>query len=342
MDLTIIDELRKGQFRPLYLLYGEEDYFINETIHTMKESMLHPDWKEFNVSTIDLLKSPIEVAIEEAESFPFGDGRRLIIAKNALFLTGSSTKSSVEHSIDALISYMERPTDFSSLVLVVHQNKLDERKKIVKELLKRSRVLHATPLTHDNWEKWIEKKIIEKHISLNQDNMEILFRYLPNNLQMVEHELEKISLYANSNEQNKIGSKELLKIISRTIEGDVFDLVEQIVNRNFQAAYEIYGELIKQNEEPIKILSLLARQFRMILQSKVMSHQGYSQKQIATQLKVHPYAIKIAVEQGKRFSNEELYTIINLLADLDYNIKTGRQDRFFGLEMLLLQIHSKK
>lgn len=341
MDVTILEELKKDQFKPLYLLYGEESYFIEKTIQAMKDRMLHPDWSDFNYTSVDLTKTPIEVAIQEAENFPFGEGRRLIIAHNALFLTATN-KSSVEHSMEALLALLEQPTDFSSLVLIVPQNKLDERKKVVKELLKRSRVLHATPLSPLEWENWINKCIIEKGIALDRSSMDILIRYLPNNLQMVENELEKLSLYVHNRHDNRIEADELKKVISRTVEGDVFDLVEKIVSRNFQAAFEIYYELTKQNEEPIKILALLARQFRMILQSKVMSKEGYSQKQIAAQLKVHPYPIKIAVEQGKRFSEEELVQIITHIADLDYQIKTGQREKQFGLELLLLRIQVNK
>ncbi len=341
MDLAILEELKKGQFRPLYLLYGEEQYFIEKTLQAMKESMLHPDWSDFNYSVVDLTKTPIEAAIQEAESFPFGEGRRLVIANNALFLTANN-KSTVEHSVDALLAFVEQPTDFSSLVLVVSQNKLDERKKVVKELLKRSRVLHAASLSPNEWENWISNCITEKGIVLGHDGMEMLFRYLPNNLQIVENELEKLSLYVHNRNVSRVESHEILKIISRTVEGDVFELVEKIVQRNFQAGFEIYIELTKQNEEPIKILALLARQFRMVLQSKVMSNEGYSQKQIATQLKIHPYPIKIAVEQGKRFSEEELLDIINQIAELDYQIKTGQREKQFGLELLLLRIQTSK
>lgn len=338
MDLTIIEELNRGSFKPVYLLYGEEEYLIEKTIQTMKKQMLHPDWSEFNFTTIDLAKTPIETAIEEANNFPFGEGRRLIIGKNAMLFTAVTQKSSVEHRVEDLLAYLEEPADFSSLVLVVPQKKLDERKKIVKEVLKKSRVVVAETLSPDEWEQWIIKTVKEKGIKIDREGLQSLLRYLPKNLLMAQQEIDKLALYSLNDTGEVLKIHDILKIISRTIEGDIFVLIERIANREFSAAYEILQELMKQNEEPIKILALLARQFRMILQCKMMSKEGYSQKQIATHLKLHPYPIKIATEQGKRFKEDQLIEIINQVAELDYHIKSGQRDKQLGLEMLLLQI----
>lgn len=341
MAFSVIEELKKGTFQPFYVVYGEEHYLIEKILHTIKETMLDPDWSDFNYATLDMLKMPIEVAIEEAESFPFGDGRRVVVASNALFLTGANLKGAIDHNTDALMNFLEHPTDFSSLILVVPHNKLDERKKLVKAVLKKCRVVHAASLSPKEWEQWIRNRLQQSNIQVTTDGFNFLLRNLPNNLQIVENEIEKLSLYVHNEKAQTLGLEQLHSIISRTVESNVFDLVEKVANRNFQAAYEIYRELMKQNEEPIMIIALLARQFRMILQCKVMDSQGYSQKQIASQLKVHPYPVKLAIDQGKRFKEGQLLDILQKIAQLDYQMKTGQTDRHLGLEMLLLYIQAQ-
>lgn len=341
MVFTVIEELSNKQFHSVYVVYGEETFLIEQTIRKMKEAMLHPDWAEMNYSVIDLTKQPLEVVIEEAESYPFGDGRRLVIAQNCYFLTGSSIKGAIDQNSDSLLKYLQSPADFSSLVLVVPNEKLDERKKIVRELQKRGRIVQANILTPKEWEQWIRKSLQNKGVSLDESMFEVLLRYLPNHLQIVDNELEKLALYVHSLPSGKLDVEQLKKIITKSVEGELFDMIEKIANRNFQAAFEIYRQLIKQNEEPIKIIALLARQFRLILQCKMMHQQGYTQKQIASQLKVHPYPVKLAIEQGMKFSSQELCEIIDRIASLDYGIKTGKIDRYLGLEMLLLFVQSK-
>lgn len=342
VDSPVIEQLKQGKFNPLYLIYGEEQYLIDRTVQMLREAMVEPEWSDFNYSSHDLLKTTIRTAVEEAESFPFGAGRRLIIAKNAFFLTAAQVKSAVEHDSDTLQQFINEPTDFSTLVLVVPYHKLDERKKIVKELLKKSQVIHLAPLTGDKLESWIASRLKVHKLPTSKEIIQTILRYLPNNLQVMENEIHKLGLYSLTKDFEHWTPTELTQILTKTVEGNVFDLVTYVVNGKFQSAYEIYRELMKQKEEPILIVALLARQFRLMLQTKIMLGQGYSQKQIATQLKSHPFAIKIAAEQSRRFKEDDLSTILERIAELDYFMKTGQQDRYQGLELLLLFIQTKK
>lgn len=340
MDLSIMNEIEKGDIKPIYLLYGEEDFLFEQIIGKLKESLVAPEWQDFNYTNVDLLKIPLEVAVEETETYPFGAGKRLVVARNAYIFTAANIRHQVEHNLDSLVEYLEHPTDFSVLVFIVPYEKLDERKKIVKQISKMGRVLEAKPLNHDEWRSWVRRRVKEKGIQLEEQGMNLLFLYLPNNLRILESELDKLALFALDKPDGQITIHELERLVSRTVEGDVFALVDKVVRKDFHGAFEIYQELMKQNEEPIRILTLLARQVRIIVQAKVLSSQGYSQKQIATQLKLHPYPVKLALEQGKGFKENELLQFLDNIAEADYLIKTGQKDKRLALEMILFGFQS--
>jgi len=114
--------------------------------------------------------------------------------------------------------------------------------------------------------------------------------------------------------------------------------VEHIVQLKLDKAFTILADLFRRKEEPIKIMALIARQFRIMYQVKDMQQQGYSQQQIATQLSLHPYAVKVAAGQCNRFEAAQLASILNQLADLDYQMKSGKIDKSLGLEMFLLKL----
>ncbi|MGW6106074.1 DNA polymerase III subunit delta, partial [Bacillus subtilis] len=86
------------------------------------------------------------------------------------------------------------------------------------------------------------------------------------------------------------------------------------------------------------IMALISNQFRLILQTKYFAEQGYGQKQIASNLKVHPFRVKLAMDQARLFSEEELRSIIEQLAVMDYEMKTGKKDKQLLLELFLLQL----
>ena len=106
--------------------------------------------------------------------------------------------------------------------------------------------------------------------------------------------------------------------------------------KNKDEALEIYNEMLKVNEEPLKIVILLASQFRLMYQAKELAKKGYSEKNISEVLKVHPYRVKLALQKGKKYKVETLLNYLNALADIDIAIKTGKTDKNLALELFLL------
>jgi DNA polymerase-3 subunit delta len=125
------------------------------------------------------------------------------------------------------------------------------------------------------------------------------------------------------------------------LEQNIFVLVDNIVQRKIDAAFRIYYDLLKQNEEPIKILSILSGQFRLIYQVKELARKGYGQQQIAGYIKVHPFRVKLAAGQAKLFKDEELTEIMQMLAEADYQSKTGGMNKELIIEMFLFRLQGR-
>lgn len=340
MALEIWKQIKKKQFSSIYVLYGTESFLINETKQLLTSHVLEGEESDFNLSTYDLEETPIEVALEDAETLPFMGDKRLIFLNNPFFLTAEKSKSKVEHNLKKLEAYIQEPAPYTIIVFSGSYEKLDERKKITKELKRKGSVVEAGRLNEQELKMWVKERASLNHVEIDADAVQQMLELAGTNLFMLTSEVDKLALYAH--DLKKINVQMVEKLVSRSLEQNIFALVDKIVQKKIEEAFRIYYDLLKQNEEPIKILSILSGQFRLIYQVKELARKGYGQQQIAGFIKVHPFRVKLAAGQAKLFKDEELTDIMKLLAEADYQSKTGGMNKEMLIEMFLFRLQGKR
>jgi DNA polymerase III subunit delta len=330
----------QGKALPVYVCYGIDKYSMERFVAQLINSLVEPEHREFALGKYDLQETGLSEVIEDAETPPFMVPRKVIVARPALFFTGQKDTSKVEHPVDRLLQYIFRPTDFSTLIFIVEAEKLDERKKVVKALKDKGAVFPFLPLSAEDLTAWVRSESTRRGIDIAHEAVETLVLYTGGNLQALAGELDKLALYAGRSTQ--IDRETVEKLVVPTMEQNIFILIDEIVRLRLEKALHMFYELLKQKEEPVKIVILIARQFRIMAQVKELTRQGYSQQQIAGQVGVHPYAVKIAAEQAKSYTTAQLAEILSDLADLDHKMKSGKIDKVLGLELFLLGLAGAK
>ncbi|PGW36137.1 DNA polymerase III subunit delta [Bacillus cereus] len=328
-------KIKKKQFAPLYLLYGTEAYFINETIKLITTEALEEEDREFNVVTYDLEEAYLEDVVEDARTLPFFGDRKVILIKSPLFLTAQKEK--LEQNIKILEEYIGEPSPFSILVFVAPYEKLDERKKITKLLKKTADVVEANAMQVQDVQKWVVSRAEEAHVYIDNTAVSLLLELVGSNVTMLAKEMDKLTLYVGMG--GEITSKLVTELVPKSVEQNVFALTEKVVKKDIAGAMQILDGLFTQQEEPIKLLALLVSQFRLLNQVKELQQRGYGQNQIASHIGVHPYRVKLAMNQTKFFSFEELKRVILELAEADYSMKTGKMDKKLVLELFLMRLN---
>ncbi|MFD2671594.1 DNA polymerase III subunit delta [Marinicrinis sediminis] len=331
--------LQKGPLHGVYVCYGSESYLIREFMAQLQAACVEPGQAEFAVSKYDLKETAVQDVIEDAETLPFMVPTKIILAEEALFLTGAKDTSKVEHDLDRLLAYLESPVEFTVLVLVVHADKLDERKKIVKNIKDKGAVISFQPLNERDLKQWMQNRAKQSQCELTEEAIDRLLQHCGPRLQTLATEIDKLSTYGG--ERGVIRDTHVMELVPRSSEENIFQLIERIVEQKVEAALKLYDNLLNQKEEPIKILALMARQYRMMLQVKHLRKSGYSDQQIGSQIGAHPYAAKRAGEQAKRYSDAKLGHMLEEIARLDFEMKTGRANKTRALELLIIQISSQ-
>lgn len=338
MPLTAaIRDIKQKRFSPVYVLYGAESFLAEEFIALARREMMEPEYTDLNYSRYDCAERSLGEILQDAETYPFLAEHRLVLAENAYFLTGAKPPVKVEAEPEALLAYLENPPSYTSLILYTAAEKLDERKKLVKVLQEKAVVIPFQPLRDGDLYAWVERRAQMYDAKIERPQAMRLVELAGHDLRLLDKELAKMSLYLGG--KGAVITDDTIQLLtSRTLEQDVFALVEQVVAGRLETAMRILYDCLKMGEEPIKLMALLTRQIRLLLQVKIWSPRGYTQQQLAGMLKVHPYAVKKAQEQARHFEVASLRRLLALLAEEDYRMKTGQVDKRLAIELFVTRV----
>ncbi|BAH42979.1 conserved hypothetical protein [Brevibacillus brevis NBRC 100599] len=338
--LSAIREIRQKQFSPIYVLYGPESFLAEDFLAVARKEMIDPEFMDLNMSMYDCTETGLSEILQDAETLPFMGEHRLVIARQAYFLTGSKPSTKVESDPDALLDYLQNPPPYTTLILHTEADKLDERKKLVKTLQQKAKVIPFPLLKDGDLYGWVERQAGKYQAKIDRQQTMKLVERVGAELRLLDKEIEKMALFVGVGESITDDAIELLG--ARTLEQDVFGLIEQVASGRLDKALRMMYDCMKTGEEPIKLLALLARQFRMLLHVKQLAPRGYSQQQVAGMIKMHPYAVKKAMEQARHFSEESLKKLLGILAEEDFRMKSGQVDKRLALELFIARAHDER
>lgn len=307
----------------IYVLYGENESEIKKYI-----SLIIKENKIDTKVTYNYKDDKIEDVIEEASYTDLFGSTKLIILNDSTFL--STDKLTNE---DKLLSFIDNPN--KSTILILKNDKIDSKKKIVKELNIKAKVIEFKLLNNKNIDKYIMDYFKEKDFSIDTPSIKEISKRLISNTSVIDSELEKLILYKNNSK--KVTLTDVEKVITKYESVNVFDLIDSVIRKDKKGIFTKYKKLIDEKIEPIMILTLLSNQFRLLLSVLILSKNTTDDK-IASILNEHPYRIEIAKRSIYNIKKEELILIIKKLFITDYNIKTGIMDKYDALNQFFLEL----
>lgn len=302
----------------VYLLYGLNDFEIDSEIKKLTK-----DYDKMNISKYDLTETDIKEVINDAETFSMFADNKVVIAENAIMFTSSGANTEI------IENYLNHINPHTILIFTVNAEKVDERKKITKLIKKNYKLISFNEASSPS--AFVKRQLSGYNITSSV--IAFLIDRVGSNPLILENEINKIKAYKDD---TTITKEDIVKLTNKNQEIDIFKLIDDIVEKNKDEALAIYHEMLKVGEEPLKIIILLATQFRLMYQSKELAKKGYSEKNIADTLKVHPYRVKLALQKGRKYKSETLLNYLLTLANIDIAIKTGKTDKNLALELFLL------
>lgn len=309
-----------------YILYGENAVMLDDFIEELMKS------KDISDKIVyDYNESNIKDVIEECSYNDLFGSKKMVVLDNSVFLT---SKGSLEDK--AFDSYISSPNENTVLVFKVICEKLDERKKLVKDLKSKSIVKEFKDLDKTNINGYINSYFTNLGYKIEYNAVSEIISRIGETRRVLYSELEKLELYKIKDKHITI--EDVKKVVTKYEEDNIFKLVDAVIQRDKKLIFNTYKKLVDDKEEPAVIISLLANNIMLILECSILTKEGMSSKDIASKLKEHPYRVSLAINNSYKVKKEELIDNLNKLAELDYQIKTGEVDRFKGLEAYFINL----
>ena len=312
-----------------YVIYGEERATIEKKIAQIA-ARLHVD--KAQISVYDASATLLKVILEDAMSLPLFETHKVVVMKNASFL---SSKDTTGYDLDPLLAYAADPLESSTLIMVCESEKLDQRKKAVKQLMRTCEVIRCGRIDEREKAGIISEMVRKRGIKISAEALQLFTARMPNDLAVIENEVEKLSLYGD-----EIHAEEAEALSVRTLDDRVFDLCGALCAHDLKKAFRLWKDLDAGQLDPIYLSATLAAQFRFLYQVSVLMGRGLSKGAIAEQLHAHPYRVQMTMAQCRALSSDQLLGILKRLADLDQRIKSGRVDKKLGFELFLLSMNA--
>ena len=312
---NLIEEVKSGVFKPVYLLMGEEPYYPDLLCQAIIDNCLQ-DWeKDFNELICYGADVDADAVITAARRFPMMAELQLVVVKEAQAMK----------TLEDLALYCQKPLDSTVLVILMHGASADKRKSLYKTVLKQGVIVESLPLRDYETEKWVVTYYAERGLQIDPEGARLLVESTGTDLGRIAVETEK--LLKNLPEGVKaITPEDIEKNVGISRQFSIFELTKSLSYRDAVRAVKVarnVGETPK-FAMPMAV-SMLYTHFNRILRyhALIQAGQGGDSAAKAKVLGVNPYFFKEYDAAVKKYSLKQAMRVISLLNDYDFKGKGG-------------------
>ena len=306
-----------------YLLESEDNYLVSLKIEELIEKC---NFKDSPVHSYDMEEVPLSNALEDLDTYGLFSEKKVIVISNIESLTTDGNEKDIEH----FFKYFKDSLD--TILVIVTAKKLNNSKKITKELKKNLEYISLTTNALDFTKKELQDYTLENGV------VRALVSYTLEDIGRIHQECEKLKLYRI--DTKKISLQDVEELVIKKL-GDsrdlTFDFVRVLASKDKKGALDKYHELEEYSIDAIPLIGLLASQFLIMYQVKILEKRTNLNQEIADVLGEKPYRIQKTRELTRYYSEQELRTILRKLADMDLKIKSSDVDGNFLIELFILE-----
>lgn len=304
----IISEWKKGSFKPVYWLEGEESYFIDRVVDYAEHKILSEAEAGFNLSVFYGRDADWAAVVNACMRYPMFAERQVVLLKEAQHMK----------DIDKLESYVDNPLSSTIFVVSYKEKKVDGRSKLAKLLKTKGVVLSTKKMYENQLPEWTSQMIQQHGLTISPKALSLLVDHIGNDLSRIENEIEKLAV--NLGARKGITEDDIENYIGISKEFNVFELQDALGKKDLSKAIRIirYFEA-NPKAAPIQlILPALYNFFSKVFMIYAMPNAD--EKSIAAAIGVNPFFGKDYFVAARKYDYAGVEKILLLLHH--YNLRS--------------------
>lgn len=311
----IIADIKDGKFAPVYILMGEESYYIDKVCDAITENALKEEEKDFNLTVLYGSETRAQRVIDEARRFPVMAERQVVVVREAQALK----------DLEQLEKYMDKPVATTILVICYMGGTIDARKKLLTRANAVGQVLNSEPLRYDrDIVRFINEYLKKEHkATIEERAAQVVAAHIGGDLKRLTSELEKVLISFSENDAKKITSDLVESKIGISKSYNVYELRDALINRDALKAHRI-AKYFEENPKSGGLFALLPQTFSFFqnLMLAYYTPNPKTESAIMSQLGLrNPYQTRDYITAMKNYSPTKTLQIISKLREIDARSK---------------------
>jgi DNA polymerase-3 subunit delta len=285
----IADSIRKKELAPVYVLDGEESYFMDQLMELFEQEVLSPAEKEFNFSVLYGLETNKQELLNACMRFPMFADKQLVLLRDAAAMD----------KFGELEKYFEQPCASTVLVIEYRNKKIDGKTKIAKVVKEKTAYFTAEKIKEDALPSWLMQWGREHQFEIPEKEAAMLTLYLGSHLQRIMNEIEKIRI--NVPDQKMLTTALIQKYIGISRDYNLFDFVEEFIKGDKDKYYRMLQYFLTNTKAAPMVLVTVAlhTKFQSLYRAGMAAH--LPEKDWAAAVGGNPYYVKSLVAQTRRW-----------------------------------------
>lgn len=326
---TVDEDIRTGNFKQIYLFYGEEGYLKKQYRDKLKMALTGSEsgssmGEDMNFTMFEGKDINPKAVIDLAETLPFFAERRVILIENSGFF---------KSSCDDLADYLAQPAETTFFLFV--EEEVDKRSRMYKAVKKAGKIVEFATQTEELLTRWILSRLKKEGKNITAPVMQLFLGKTGSDMGNIDRELEKLLCYTL--EKDVIEAEDVEAVTTEQTTNKIFEMVNAIAEHNQRRALDLYYDLLTLKEPPMRIMYLISRQFQILFAIRDMAAKGIGQQMMAQKAGIPPFAVRRNLAQAKGFTVEQLKGALRQGVDLEEAVKTGQMNDQMAVELFIMK-----